>query len=156
MEQSHIGCPCWTLRIWHNEDTGVLMWGVRFWAIGEGRKEQKKKNNTRDSNVVPHRSTNRARRCLTSLSRREAVLSSWYGRSYRHGVHSNTQLLSYLLSTFANISKYICIYVSIINHRCLPTPFYHTSHSFYTGKQNEQGTFTCTRCERSGPCRAAT
>ena len=33
-----------------------------------------KKNNTRDSNVVPHRSTNRARTCLTSLSRREAVL----------------------------------------------------------------------------------
>ena len=40
-----------------------------------------KKNNTRDSNVVPHRSTNRARTCLTSLSRREAVLSCWYGRS---------------------------------------------------------------------------
>ena len=39
------------------------------------------KNNTWDSNVVPHRSTNQARRCLTSLSRREAVLSSWYGRS---------------------------------------------------------------------------
>ena len=39
------------------------------------------KNNTRDSNVVPHRSTNRARTCLTSLSRREAVLSFWYGRS---------------------------------------------------------------------------
>eukprot|EP00977_Amphora_coffeiformis_P011100 scaffold2655_cov179-Amphora_coffeaeformis.AAC.33 len=32
------------------------------------------------SNVVPHRSTNPTRRCLTSLSRREAVLSSWYGR----------------------------------------------------------------------------
>jgi hypothetical protein len=44
-------------------------------------RQKNKKNNTRDSNVVPHRSTNRARRCLTSLSRREAVLSSWYGRS---------------------------------------------------------------------------
>lgn len=32
--------------------------------------------------MVPHRSTNRARTCLTSLSRREAVLSCWYGRSY--------------------------------------------------------------------------
>ena len=31
--------------------------------------------------MVPHRSTNQARTCLTSLSRREAVLSSWYGRS---------------------------------------------------------------------------
>ena len=41
-----------------------------------------KKNNTRDSNVVPHRSTNLARTCLTSLSGREAVLSRWYGRSY--------------------------------------------------------------------------
>jgi hypothetical protein len=40
-----------------------------------------KKNNTWDSNVVPHHSTNQARRCLTSLSRREAVLSTWYGRS---------------------------------------------------------------------------
>ena len=39
------------------------------------------KNNTWDSNVVPHRSTNQARQCLTSLSRREAVLSLLYGRS---------------------------------------------------------------------------
>ena len=44
-------------------------------------RQKKEKNNTWDSNVVPHRSTNQARRCLTSLSRREAVLSSWYGRS---------------------------------------------------------------------------
>ena len=42
-----------------------------------------KKNNIRDSNVVPHRSTNLTRRCLTALSGREAVLSSWYGRSYQ-------------------------------------------------------------------------
>jgi hypothetical protein len=41
----------------------------------------KEKNNTRDSNVVPHRSTNRARWFLTSQSGRDAVLSSWYGRS---------------------------------------------------------------------------
>ncbi len=46
-------------------------------------KMQRKKNNTWDSNVVPHRSTNQARRCLTSLSRREAVLSTWYGRSWK-------------------------------------------------------------------------
>ena len=31
-----------------------------------------------DSNVVPHRSTRQTRACLTSLSRREAVLSCWY------------------------------------------------------------------------------
>lgn len=47
--------------------------------IKSGKNEQK--NNTRDSNVVPHRSTNLARQCLTSLSRREAVLSLWFGRS---------------------------------------------------------------------------
>ena len=52
--------------------------GVHEWNK-ERRKKQK--NNTWDSNVVPHRSTNQARRCLTSLSRREAVLSTWYGRS---------------------------------------------------------------------------
>ena len=38
------------------------------------------KVSTQDSNVVPHRSTNWARRCLTSLSEREAVFSSLYGR----------------------------------------------------------------------------
>ena len=42
---------------------------------GRTATQGKKENNTRDSNVVPHRSTNRARQCLTSLSRREAVLS---------------------------------------------------------------------------------
>ena len=47
-----------------------------------GKVRKKQKNNTWDSNVVPHRSTNQARTCLTSLSRREAVLSCWYGRSY--------------------------------------------------------------------------
>ena len=45
-------------------------------------KGAKKENNPWDSNVVPHRSTNQARTCLTSLSRREAVLSCWYGRSH--------------------------------------------------------------------------
>ena len=40
-----------------------------------------KENNTPYSKLVPHATTNGARRCLTSLSRREAVLSSWYGRS---------------------------------------------------------------------------
>eukprot|EP00980_Cylindrotheca_fusiformis_P013658 scaffold3515_cov126-Cylindrotheca_fusiformis.AAC.7 len=44
--------------------------------------KSKKENNTWDSNVVPHRSTNQARTCLTSLSGREAVLSCWYGRSH--------------------------------------------------------------------------
>ena len=45
------------------------------------KRAQEQKNNTRDANVVPHRNTNRAQLCLTSLSRRQAVLSSWYGLS---------------------------------------------------------------------------
>ena len=36
--------------------------------------------NTRDSQAVTHPSTNRARRCLTSVIRREPVYSTWYGR----------------------------------------------------------------------------
>lgn len=49
------------------------------------------KNNTQDSNVVPHRSTNWARQCLTSLSRREAVLSLWYERSFSNGPSNNSK-----------------------------------------------------------------
>ena len=41
--------------------------------------------------MVPHRSTNQARTCLTSLSRREAVLSCWYGRSYSISTINRTQ-----------------------------------------------------------------
>ena len=41
--------------------------------------KKSKNKNTWDSNVVPHRSTNQARRCLTSQSRRDAVLSALYG-----------------------------------------------------------------------------
>ncbi len=69
----------------------AIMKNIMYRIVGRGmgrgqnerQKEQKQKNNTRDSNVVPHRSTNLARQCLTSLSKREAVLSLWYGRSCR-------------------------------------------------------------------------
>ena len=54
--------------------------------IREQKSCRQKENNTQDSNVVPHRSTNWARACLTSLSRREAVLSCWYGRSRQNQV----------------------------------------------------------------------
>ena len=58
---------------------------------GQNEWQKEQKNNTRDSNVVPHRSTNLARQCLTSLSRREAVLSLWYGRSCRIGTIQTLQ-----------------------------------------------------------------
>ena len=62
--------------------------------IREQKSCRQKENNTQDSNVVPHRSTNWARACLTSLSRREAVLSCWYGRS-----HFSYKYLRYIKNT---------------------------------------------------------
>jgi hypothetical protein len=53
-------------------------------VVDDEKWKNHQKNNTRDSNVVPHRSTNLARRCLTSQSGRNAVLSSLYGRSCRY------------------------------------------------------------------------
>ena len=40
------------------------------------KRKRKKENNIQDSNVITHRSTDWTWACLTSLSRREAVLSS--------------------------------------------------------------------------------
>ena len=63
---------------------------------------------TRCSQAVPHPSTILARRCLTSVIRRERVCSSWYGRrrsttkcnQSHHGNHSDwTGHKSYLVST---------------------------------------------------------
>ncbi len=54
---------------------------VAWWCM-----QCRQKNNTRDSNVVTHRSTNRARQCLTSQSERDAVLSLLYGRSWKQVV----------------------------------------------------------------------
>ena len=71
----------WVEKIKDTMDERSVLLGVETVGIG-WRCWRKQKNNTWDSNVVPHRSTNQARTCLTSLSRREAVLSCWYGRSY--------------------------------------------------------------------------
>lgn len=45
-----------------------------------GQKRKRNVYNTRYSQAVTHPSTNRARRCLTSVIRRELVCSTWYGR----------------------------------------------------------------------------
>ena len=69
-----------------------------------GRQCKSQKNNTADSNVVPHRTTNTARSCLTSLSRREAVLSCLYGRSCLLPPHCRTRpptILPLLLVKYA-------------------------------------------------------
>ena len=52
------------------------------------KRKEKKVYSTRYSQAVTHPSTNRARRCLTSMIGREPVFSTWYGR--RHLTHSFT------------------------------------------------------------------
>ena len=67
----------------HTHDTRIYARKCTHGTVAYVRrstKVAKKKNNTWDSNVVPPLSNNQARPCLTSLSRRKAVLSSLYGR----------------------------------------------------------------------------
>lgn len=63
-------------------------WPAFIWGANIIHVQFPKKNNTWDSNVVPHHSTNQARQCLTLLSRWEAVLSLLYGH-----FHLKTQTL---------------------------------------------------------------
>jgi hypothetical protein len=84
-----------TIHVRYTYDTGsdqIIRFGLtqvrcQEWRPRDLKKgKRQKENNTWDSNVVPHRSTNQARTCLTSLSGREAVLSCWYGRSHNIAV----------------------------------------------------------------------
>ena len=63
----------------------LLIWSQTRYRCATGPFEQKyhlmqNAYNTRDSQAVTHPSTNRTRRCLTSVIRREPVYSTWYGR----------------------------------------------------------------------------
>ena len=63
----------------------LLIWSQTRYRCATGPFEQRyhlmqNAYNTRDSQAVTHPSTNRARRCLTSVIRREPVYSTWYGR----------------------------------------------------------------------------
>ena len=49
---------------------------------GKKKKRKGEAYNTRGSQAVTHPSTKRARRCLTSVIRREPVYSAWYGRRH--------------------------------------------------------------------------
>ena len=66
--------------------------GVMQKRVEKGGKKRKRDYDTWCSQVVSNPSTNQARRGLTSLIRREVVLSSWYGR--------NSLFLSLSLSLF--------------------------------------------------------
>ena len=62
---------------------------VSQYDTGEQKREMyngvKKVYDTGYSQAVTHPSTNPARRCLTSVIRRELVLSAWYGRRHSNG-----------------------------------------------------------------------
>ena len=97
------------------------------------------------ADVVPHRSTNRARTCLTSLSRREAVLSCWYGRSclsrdyipynkckckakHTHRITTNT------------LSIHLTINYSLQKAFCATTQTKHTNKKYYSCTTHNQMT----------------
>ena len=74
--------------------------------------------------MVPHRSTNQARTCLTSLSKREAVLSCWYGRSHHHRHIDSTITYNHCLPVQNNISpmsKIMSIHLGDIAYFLSPT-----------------------------------
>lgn len=107
--------------------------------------ESAKEYNTWDSNVVPHRSTNQARTCLTSLSGREAVLSCWYGRirqpSQFHAIINLLQTYSYTNTTNISIPK---IPTTNTHPPCNPsTPTLHYTHlnSFSSPLPDKQTSF---------------
>ena len=76
----------------------------RVFLYPEDRKKTTKAYGTRCSQAVPHPSTILARRCLTSVIRRERVCSSWYGR--------RQQLLK-ILSFYISILNIFYIYFTI-------------------------------------------
>ena len=64
---------------------------------------QEKAYGTRCSQAVPHPSTILARRCLTSVIRRERVCSSWYGR--RHIVDVLSSIYDEVITTHTDIPQ---------------------------------------------------
>ena len=102
-------------------------------TFASGRRE-KQKNNTRDSNVVPHRSTNLARQCLTSLSRREAVLSLWYGRSWTYTtfLHIYTLTLTLTLTLTCTTHHYLPLGTVHPIHTSTIQLHYYTYNPFQT------------------------
>ena len=72
------------------------------------RRRIRKVYGTRSSQAVPHPSTILARRCLTSVIRRERVYSSWYGRrQYYLNISSSHCFLLSIRQAYITSSAYI-------------------------------------------------
>ncbi|KAL5015588.1 hypothetical protein ScPMuIL_007327, partial [Solemya velum] len=85
---------------------------------------------TRYSQAVTHPSTNRARRCLTSVIGREPVLSTWYGR--RHFIYFFLE--KKYTSSFGNgkmslLSALCVIFVCNVKKKKIITKVYCTRYS---------------------------
>ena len=87
-----------------------LVWGLVRFGLGlVGSKFQKYwAYDTKYSQAVTHPSTNLAQCCLTSVIRRELVLSTWYGR--RHLLRGNALLTSGLLNNILMQQKGLKFY----------------------------------------------
>ena len=95
--------------------------------------------NTGYSQAVTHPSTNPARRCLTSVIRRELVLSAWYGRRRQSTdiAHIYIPWPHHRLYTIYTVSKQGRIILTrTINALCSSkrgrsvSPIFHSSNSF--------------------------
>lgn len=87
--------------------------------VRQTQKCKKNANSTRGSQAVTHPSTNRARRCLTSVIGREPVYSTWYGRWRESGeIKSNLICFSAPVQNNSNVSNAIFYQVDL--SFCLP------------------------------------
>ena len=134
------------LKVTKKEHRGLWTWSplwnisiqLSFWRT----KRRVRKINL-DSNVVPHRSTNKSRSCLTSLSRREAVLSWLYGPSCQNmQVHT---IYYFLVVTNSNCEETTRLLHFTINHSYFLFNCGYWRHAAFAFASDEAGYYSSFR-----------